>query len=321
MIPNIAIKNFKSVKDLQFDCKRVNLFIGDANAGKSNIFEAFSLLNFHRDLSKFIRFHEVSHLFFEYDSSLDITINAGDLMSRGWIEADQLVIENTIDIESPFKAFYDNRGKFQQNFSNGQIPLTKILSYKYNPNVVFSKSDKLYLEPPFGENLPSVLLANKELQSLVKILLDDLGFKLLIKPFENNFEILREANGSFLSFPLVTMSDTIKRIIYYLAIIKTNENASILLEEPEANTFPFYTKVLAEMIARHEENQYFIITHNSYLINSIIEKTPITDLNVNLVYSQDYQTKISTLSKLRVEEVLDLGSDVFLNFDKLILAE
>ena len=56
MIPNILIKNFKTIKELQFDCKRLNLFIGDANTGKSNILEAFSLLNFHQELSKLFDF-------------------------------------------------------------------------------------------------------------------------------------------------------------------------------------------------------------------------------------------------------------------------
>ena len=315
MIPNITIKNFKTIKKLQFDCKRVNLFIGDANTGKSNIFEAFSLLNFQRELSKFIRFHEISHLFHEFDTTLQISVSTGDIISLGWVESGEFVI----DSESS-KSHYDNNGKLLYNFPNDQTH-TKVLSYRYNPNTVFSKSDKLYLEPPFGENLPSVLLANRELHSLVKNLLEGLGFKLLIKPFESSFEIIREAKGSFLSFPLVTMSDTVKRIIYYLAIIKSNENATILLEEPESNTFPFYTKALAEMIARHEENQYLIITHNSYLINSIIEKTPLSDLAVNLVYSENYETKICPLSQTGIENVLDFGSDVFLNFDKLLLAE
>jgi AAA15 family ATPase/GTPase len=319
MIPNIAIKNFKSIKDLQFDCKRVNLFIGDANVGKSNIFEAFSLLNFNKDLSKFIRFHEISHLFYEYDTSLEIMVKAGELMSKGRIDSDEFLIENTLDKEHAFKARYTRTQSIMHD--TPRKVASKILSYRYNPNVSFAKSDKLYLEPPFGENLPSVLLANKELHALVKNLLDDLGYKLLIKPFENEFEIIREANGSFLSFPLITMSDTVKRVIFYLAIIKSNENATILLEEPESNTFPFYTKATAEMIARYEENQYFIITHNSYLLNSIIEKTPLVDLTVNLVYSQEYQTKVSPLSQSGIEEVLNLGSDVFLNFNKLASAE
>jgi len=320
MIPNISIRNFKTIKELHFDCKRVNLFIGDANTGKSNLFEAISLLNFNRDLSKFIRFHEISHLFHEYDTKLDIIIEAGNLLSKCWVESDEFLIESIFDIESPFKAFYSNDGKLRHVMSGVQNPL-KVLSYKYNPNVTFGKSEKLYLETPFGENLPSVLLSNRELHSLVKNLLEDLGFKLLIKPFESSFEIIRENNGSFLSFPLVTMSDTVKRVIYYLAIIKSNENASILLEEPESNTFPFYTMALAEMIARQDENQYFIITHNSYLINSIIEKTPLTDLTVNLVYSEDYKTKINALSDSGIESVLNFGSDVFLNFDKLLVIE
>jgi len=320
MIPSISIKNFKTVKDLQFDCKRVNLFIGDANTGKSNLFEAFSLLNFHKDLSKFIRFHEISHLFHDYDTEREIIVRAGDLISRCWVESDEFIIESIFDIESPFKAHYNLRGKLNYNFTSSQRA-PKILLYKYNPSVVFDRSDRSYLEPPFGENLPSVLLSNKELKSMVKDLLEDLGFKLLIKPYGSDFEIIRETNGSFLSFPLVSMSDTVKRIIYYLAIIKSNNNATILLEEPEANTFPFYTKALAEMIARHDENQFFIITHNSNLLNSIIEKTPMDNLTVNLVYTENYNTKIRPLSSEGIENVLDLGSDVFLNFDKLLLAQ
>jgi AAA15 family ATPase/GTPase len=37
-IKNLEIKNFKSVKHLKLDCKRINLFIGEPNTGKSNIF-------------------------------------------------------------------------------------------------------------------------------------------------------------------------------------------------------------------------------------------------------------------------------------------
>ena len=37
MIKNLTIQNFKSIKDLQLDCKRINLFIGEPNSGKSNL--------------------------------------------------------------------------------------------------------------------------------------------------------------------------------------------------------------------------------------------------------------------------------------------
>ncbi len=45
MIEKLSIKNFKSIKDLAIDCRRVNLFIGEPNTGKSNILEALGLLS------------------------------------------------------------------------------------------------------------------------------------------------------------------------------------------------------------------------------------------------------------------------------------
>jgi AAA15 family ATPase/GTPase len=46
MIKNISIKNFKSIKDLEFKAKRINLFIGKPNTGKSNILEALGIFTF-----------------------------------------------------------------------------------------------------------------------------------------------------------------------------------------------------------------------------------------------------------------------------------
>jgi AAA15 family ATPase/GTPase len=45
MLTNVQIQNFKSVPDLRFDAKRVNLFIGEPNTGKTNILEALALLS------------------------------------------------------------------------------------------------------------------------------------------------------------------------------------------------------------------------------------------------------------------------------------
>lgn len=43
MITELSIKNFKSIKELQIPCKKLNVFIGEPNSGKSNIIEALSL--------------------------------------------------------------------------------------------------------------------------------------------------------------------------------------------------------------------------------------------------------------------------------------
>ena len=46
MITTFDIKGFKSVKAIHLDCKRINLFIGEPNTGKSNILEALGFLSF-----------------------------------------------------------------------------------------------------------------------------------------------------------------------------------------------------------------------------------------------------------------------------------
>ncbi|WP_020606466.1 AAA family ATPase [Spirosoma spitsbergense] len=75
----VDIKNFKSIKDLHLDCKRVNVFIGKPNVGKSNILEGLGLLgvdykgrNFFND---FIRYKEIRELFYDSNTAFDIQIN------------------------------------------------------------------------------------------------------------------------------------------------------------------------------------------------------------------------------------------------------
>ena len=45
MIKDLKISNFKSIKNLEIEAKRINLFIGAPNVGKSNVLEALSLFN------------------------------------------------------------------------------------------------------------------------------------------------------------------------------------------------------------------------------------------------------------------------------------
>jgi len=46
IIKNLKIKNFKSIRNLEIDCARVNVFIGEPNTGKSNILEALGMYSF-----------------------------------------------------------------------------------------------------------------------------------------------------------------------------------------------------------------------------------------------------------------------------------
>lgn len=44
-LKKIKIENFKSINEIDFDCKRVNIFLGEPNVGKSNILEALSFFS------------------------------------------------------------------------------------------------------------------------------------------------------------------------------------------------------------------------------------------------------------------------------------
>lgn len=43
VVQKIVIENFKSIKELSLELGRVNIFIGENGAGKSNILEAIAL--------------------------------------------------------------------------------------------------------------------------------------------------------------------------------------------------------------------------------------------------------------------------------------
>jgi len=79
-INRLSITNFKSIKQLSIACKRVNVFIGKPNVGKSNILEAISLLGAHysfdqnKYLSELIRYQEISNLFYDDDLLNNINV-------------------------------------------------------------------------------------------------------------------------------------------------------------------------------------------------------------------------------------------------------
>jgi AAA15 family ATPase/GTPase len=65
-IKHIEIQNFKSIKHCIIDgCKRINVFVGPPNVGKSNILEAMGLMSNFQNLDEFkstIRYNDIFSL-------------------------------------------------------------------------------------------------------------------------------------------------------------------------------------------------------------------------------------------------------------------
>jgi AAA15 family ATPase/GTPase len=57
MITKLSIANFKSIRQLDIDCKKINVFIGEPNTGKSNILKLSPyLVRASRSLGDYVRF-------------------------------------------------------------------------------------------------------------------------------------------------------------------------------------------------------------------------------------------------------------------------
>jgi AAA15 family ATPase/GTPase len=93
--------------------------------------------------------------------------------------------------------------------------------------------------------------------------------------------------------------------------MESNHNSTLIFEEPESFAFPYYTKYLGERIAFDKTNQYFISTHNPYLLFAILEKTSKDAVNVFITYLKDYETKVKMLTDEEIPILMD--ADPFFN--------
>src|SRR6266545_4375566 len=79
MLTKVNIQNFKSVRELSFDAKRVNVLIGEPNTGKTNILEALALLSEgvhgQSEFKEVFRFRSVADLFTDQQVTSPINVN------------------------------------------------------------------------------------------------------------------------------------------------------------------------------------------------------------------------------------------------------
>ena len=328
MIEKLSIKNFKSIKDLKLDCKRINLFIGEPNTGKSNILEALGLLSWcgysgigHTSLKKYVRFQGTQNLFYDdlLDQSVEITTDKLSLKIE--FKDDNFYFESVLlkdgEKREQSEVVLDYSGNVQRGTRLTETEFIKF--YRFVEQNEFPDSESSFLSPPHGSNLFAVVMANKKLRETMAIFFKSFGFKLVLKPQERVFEIQKQVDDLVFSYPYTLTSDTLQRIIFHVIAMESNKNSTLVFEEPESHSFPYYTKYLGERIAFDETNQYFIATHNPYLLLSILEKAHKNSVNVFITYFRDYQTKVKSLTDEQISELMDY--DPFFNLHSFTFEE
>lgn len=320
MIKALNIERFKSVKSLRLDCRRINLFIGEPNVGKSNILEALGLLSWcasqGKTLKEFVRFQLTQQLF--YDGLTDDPIRieyqgepAGTVTIK--FEKEHFLFSSSMQ-QSPQLARLD--------FNGGQHTGTRLHGgeafrfYRFKMLDKFDSGDPGALIPPDGRNLFSVVYGSKAMREWLVELYRPYGLAVVMKPHEKAFELQKHQDAVVTAYPYVMSSDTLQRMLFYHVAMASNKNAVLIFEEPEAHAFPYYTKHLGESIALGDTNQYFIATHNPYLLGAIVEKAPKTDVAVFATYYRDFQTQTQLLSDEELARLL--VADPFLGLELIL---
>jgi len=307
MIKRIAIKSFKSIRSLEFECNRINVFIGPPNSGKSNILEALGYLSYFlrpKDkrgwgLEDFIRFDHRSDLFYDFEVANPISICFDDYILQ--VKYQENIIEEL--------------SKQGQMVPKGDYNGTPFRYYKFKEREFFDSSFSDCLLPPNGINLFFLLLTHKHLREMIMEILKPFNFSLGLRKNEKKIEITKTIEGITISYSYRIISDTLKRLIFHIVAIETNTNSVIIFEEPEVHAFPYYTKFFAEKVAlnKNTNNQYFFSTHNPYFLMPLLQKTK--DVNVYATRWHNFQTKLNLLNN---EDILSYDSDIFFNLDNIV---
>lgn len=330
-IEQIVIDNFKSIRHLQLDgLKRINLFIGRPNVGKSNILEALALLDTSwKKLTDIVRVENLREIF--YDGNLNESANVciksrsgRSIQERGYFRffksstgaSLDFVREDSERVEKDYKfhlsvssdAFDAKRSASNDDFYNSDIK-----KYTFKHDVKFQEVQLSHLSPPFGENILYILELYPELRKLYAQWFRQYGLRLVLDTVSQSLKIQKEkGEDEVFQLPYSSVADTLQRIIFYKTAVASNKNSVLLFEEPEAHAFPPYIVEFTQEVIQSLTNQFFIVTHSPLIVEEFLTNA-IDELGIFNVDFKDGQTVVRPLTTEEIYDVRKYGVDLFFN--------
>ena len=321
IINHIEINNFKSIRHLELsEFRKINLFIGKPNVGKSNLLEALSLYNSlifksevrelpSKKIKEFIRFENDPELFFEGDTELKINININNLECSIFKDNIRVLQLDTDDNK------YSNliKGFFIEFHTNFNIRRPLIKSYIFKTSVKYQKDNNVFLTPPFGKNLLQVIDSLPNLKQTIINWFRRYNLKIASDAASHSLKVFKKINeDEIFLIPYTSIADTLQRLIFYKTAIQSNENSVLVFEEPEAHSFPPYIVEFTQEVINSPNNQFFMATHSPIIVDDFLENAR-EDLAIFMVDFKDGQTVSKALSREEIEEVYKYGVDLFFN--------
>lgn len=314
---NITIENFKSLRSVQLtDCKRINVFIGKPNVGKSNILEALSVFSMVHNgnpigttiFKKLVRVDNETELFFDGEDNKTIKLTSNLC---------------TVEMTSNFK----NGFRLTSNLTEKDASLRdKIKKYVFKSNGIQLQTydnDAESLLHPFGENLLNIIQTHPKLNKVCRELFKEYNLQLLFDKRTRSMMITKPSRSegdempAIFTMPYGSVADTLQRIIFFKAAIASNTDTVLLFEEPEAHSFPPYIRDITQDILAAKTNQFFITTHSPFVLNDFLENGR-DDLAVFVVGWENGQTIVKKLTAEQLYDIYQYGIDLFTNIETFI---
>ena len=344
-IKNIEIRNFKSIRHAKIeDCRRVNVFVGYPNVGKSNILEAMSLFSFRHDNMNFrsnIRIEELTTIFFNGNIENNIEIKVNDTkrwvgkMLKDFIRFEEQYVKqrDMFDDALPLLlredgnsglfavgSFFDlKETKIKEIFDgvrveNSHFPrsmevkfhqmINELKKYVFKRDISHSSDKFDSLDSPFGNNLFAILSAHQSIKKQVDELFYQYDLELLYDARLQRLTILKRTKSGIFSIPYELVADTLQRLIFYKTATLSNNDCILLFEEPEAHMFPPYISKLTTDVMYDQSNNQFFISTHSPFV--------LNDFMEDMakeelsIYAVGYLNGETTINRLTDKQVTDI---------------
>lgn len=333
VIKSLSVERFKSIKELSLTCRKVNVFIGAPDTGKTNILEALyfvSRLGWGSPIDTSLRLRSdlgFDPLFYRqfFDRPIRISLTVEGPSGQ----------TGEVFVQAAITGGMDRRLVVSTPYSSGELTfgsqmhvpqLEWVRYYAYSGSEQWSYYTGYYqgttfITPPNGGNLLYIARHNAEVYDFLKTTVAGLNWKLKFDQAQKAFRLSEVRGDEIVEYNLDLLSDSLKRQFFYGAILQSSDNVTLVFDEPDVFAFPPFPKALGEMIGADPSNQFFLTTHNPYFLAGIIQKTPADNLALFVCFrDQDGSTRTRLLSKDEISRVVELGASVFFNLSDFLTA-